>query len=540
MSIPLRTLIIEDSEDDTLLLVRILQKGGYDPAYKRVETADAMDEALERAVWDIIMCDYSMPHFNGHEALALFKKKELEIPFIVVSGTIGEEAAVAIMISGAHDYVMKTNLSRLVPAVQRELKETESRRKRKLAEEALKISEQKYRNIFENVVEGIFQTTPEGRFLIANSVQASILGYGSPEELIETVTDMGKQIYVNPDDREEYLRIIQESGLVKDFEVQLKKKDSSIIWASLNARSVFDENNKLLCCEGTIEDITSRKEAEIALQKSRDELAVIIEGSAIPQFVINQDHVVILWNKALEIYSGMDAKDVSGTSDHWKAFYPVKRPCLVDLVIDGANGDEFTRWYGTRYKKSIFIDGAYEATGYFTCMKGGIWLFFTAVTINDSSGNMIAAIETLEDITGLKTAETSMRQSEEKYRSIFENAIEGIFQATPEGRFISVNPAMAYMHGFASPEEMIMGVADIGQQLYVNPEDRARYRAILEEKELVNNFEAQIYRTDGNILWTSTNTRVVKDEAGHITCFEGTSEDITSRKLAEENLKVID
>ena len=136
MGIPLRTLIIEDSEDDTLLLVRMLQKGGYEPKYKRVETAAAMGDALGRETWDIIICDYKMPSFNSLEALNLYKESGLDIPFIIFSGVIVEEAAVNAMVLGAHDYVMKNNPSRIVPAIQRELKEAESRRKRKLAEEA--------------------------------------------------------------------------------------------------------------------------------------------------------------------------------------------------------------------------------------------------------------------------------------------------------------------------------------------------------------------------------------------------------------------
>jgi PAS domain S-box-containing protein/putative nucleotidyltransferase with HDIG domain len=133
--------------------------------------------------------------------------------------------------------------------------------------------------------------------------------------------------------------------------------------------------------------------------------------------------------------------------------------------------------------------------------------------------------------------ERQLRESEDKYRNIFENAVEGIFQTTPEGRFIIVNPAMAHMHGFASPEEMITGITDVGKQLYVNPEDRVRYRTILEEKGEANNFEAQVYRNDGNTVWSSTNARAVRDAAGSISCFEGTTEDITPRKLAEESLR---
>ena len=101
MGIPLRILIIEDVEDDALLVIRVLQKGGYDPAFERVETADAMGESLGRETWDIIISDYNMPHFSGPAALALYKEKGLDIPFIIVSGAIGEEVAVAAMISGA-------------------------------------------------------------------------------------------------------------------------------------------------------------------------------------------------------------------------------------------------------------------------------------------------------------------------------------------------------------------------------------------------------------------------------------------------------
>ena len=152
---------------------------------------------------------------------------------------------------------------------------------------------------------------------------------------------------------------------------------------------------------------------------------------------------------------------------------------------------------------------------------------------------MLSLLEDLkEEIESRKEMEEALKKSEEKYRSIFENAVEGIFQTAPEGRFITVNPSMAHMHGFASPEEMIAGIIDIGTQLYVNPEDRERYRAILEKKGEVNNFEAQVYRKDGNAIWSSTNARSIRDAAGNVSCFEGTTEDITSRKLAEEELKL--
>jgi DNA-binding NtrC family response regulator len=131
-------LLVEDYEDDAALLLRELKRGGYEPLARRVETADAMLAALEEQEWDIIIADYTMPQFSGLAALRLYKGKELDIPFILVSGTVGEEEAVGAMKAGAHDYLLKDNLVRLVPAIQRELRETKIRQERRQVEMALR------------------------------------------------------------------------------------------------------------------------------------------------------------------------------------------------------------------------------------------------------------------------------------------------------------------------------------------------------------------------------------------------------------------
>jgi DNA-binding NtrC family response regulator len=140
MGKPLRVLMVEDSEDDVLLTIRALKKGGYDPVYERVETAEAMHMALSEKTWDVILCDYNLPGFSGLKAITLLKERDIDLPLIIISGAIGEETAVEAMTAGAHDYVMKGNLSRLIPAIERELKEAESRRQRKQAEDALRES----------------------------------------------------------------------------------------------------------------------------------------------------------------------------------------------------------------------------------------------------------------------------------------------------------------------------------------------------------------------------------------------------------------
>lgn len=144
---------------------------------------------------------------------------------------------------------------------------------------------------------------------------------------------------------------------------------------------------------------------------------------------------------------------------------------------------------------------------------------------------------TLIDITEFQELYDALRQSESKYRNIFENTIEGIFQSTPEGKLISVNSSMSRLYGYDSPEDMITFVNDFGKQVFVTSSDRAKWRHLLEKAGILEGFEAQFYKKDGSIIWCSLNARTVRDESGNIDYFEGTIEDVTMRKEVEEELK---
>lgn len=151
----LRILFVEDLENDALLLLRELQNGGYkDVQWERVETAPDIQSALMRQPWDLILCDYALPRMNPIQALELLKKNNMDIPLIVVSGTIAEEDAVSLLKAGGHDLILKSNLARLVPAIQRELKEAEIRRNHKRADNNLRVSELRFRSTLENMMEG--------------------------------------------------------------------------------------------------------------------------------------------------------------------------------------------------------------------------------------------------------------------------------------------------------------------------------------------------------------------------------------------------
>jgi diguanylate cyclase (GGDEF)-like protein/PAS domain S-box-containing protein len=265
MGMPLRALIIEDSEDDAALMVHELRRGGYEPVYERVETPKEMTAALDRQPWDVILADYAMPHFSGTDALRVLKEKGLDLPFIIVSGTIGEEAAVAAMKTGAHDYIMKGNLKRLVPAIERELREAEVRRGHKRAEESLRQSEEYFQSLIENSSDIITVIDVEGRILYDSPSVERILGYRQGELI-------GKRIFqfVHPDEISSLTQIINKAsqGLGKIFSVEYRFRDRDGSWRVLESvgRGYRNLSGAIV---GIINsrDITERKQAEEMVQR---------------------------------------------------------------------------------------------------------------------------------------------------------------------------------------------------------------------------------------------------------------------------------
>jgi DNA-binding NtrC family response regulator len=148
MATPLRLLLVEDSDSDATLLVRVIRRGGYDVAFERVDSAGTLIAALDAAAWDLVVADFSMPGFDTPTALRLIRERGLDLPFIIVSGTISQEVAVQMMQEGAQDFLTKNDLARLLPAIARELREAAERRARCAAEEALRSSEESFRLLF--------------------------------------------------------------------------------------------------------------------------------------------------------------------------------------------------------------------------------------------------------------------------------------------------------------------------------------------------------------------------------------------------------
>jgi two-component system, cell cycle sensor histidine kinase and response regulator CckA len=264
--------------------------------------------------------------------------------------------------------------------------------KQKQAEQALKQAEQKYRLIFEDAIIGIYQSSPDGRLLSVNPAMARMYGFDSPEEMMARVTDISRQLYVDPARREEFKRLLREQGVVRHFQLHVYRRDGSKMWLWTNARAVR-EGDSIVRYEGTFEDITERKLLEDQLHKAQQE-----------------------------------------------------------------------------------------------------------------------------------------------YRDIVENAIVGVFQSTPDGRYLSVNPAMANMLGYGSPQEMVASITNISEQVYVDPQSREQLKNLLAEQGVAKNFVCQAHRKDGSKMWLSANVRAIFRD-GAVVRYEGMNEDVTQRKLLEDQLR---
>ncbi len=281
MDKPIRVLIVDDSEDDGLLLLRKLKKGGYSPTYEQVDTAEAMSKALDKQTWDVILCDNSMPGFNAFSALELYKDKRLDLPFIIVSGTIADETAVVAMKAGVHDYIMKSNLARLSSAIDRELREAKNRQERRNTVIQLRKSEEKYRTLFEDSKDAIYLNDKEGGLINFNRSTLDLFGY-SREEMLGINT---KDVFVNPDEYGRWQEEIAQKGSVREFEVKLRKKDGTEIDCLITSTVRLARDKSVIGYQGIIRDISelvsNRKQLEKTLKELRKALGGTIEAMAL-------------------------------------------------------------------------------------------------------------------------------------------------------------------------------------------------------------------------------------------------------------------
>jgi diguanylate cyclase (GGDEF)-like protein/PAS domain S-box-containing protein len=299
---PLRTLIVEDSEDDTLLLVDQLEiEGGRSVDWQRVDTEKSLTEALQQH-WDIVLSDYTMPHLSGMRALEVVRQHDLDLPFIFVSGTIGENTAVKAMKSGAQDYVMKGNLSRLMPAVERELEEAQLRRERRQAEQGLR----KLSLVVEQAADGVLITDPNGFIEYVNPAFERMTGYGRAE----IIGNKPSLLKSGRHDQAFYQTIWQTVTKGEIFRGTLinRRKDGELFYEEKVITPLKDEQGHVTHLVSTGRDITERVKAD----EARAQLVAILEATTDLVAILDLDGCLNYLNNAGYRLLGLDPKiDVS-------------------------------------------------------------------------------------------------------------------------------------------------------------------------------------------------------------------------------------
>jgi PAS domain S-box-containing protein len=264
----LRLLIVEDSQDDAQLIVRELQHGGYEVESERVETAPALQAALARQTWDVVISDYSLPTLDAPHALELLNSSGIDLPFIILSGTIDEDTAVTALRAGAHDFMTNSHLARLVPAIQRELRDAETRKIRKQAETALHESEIRNRTLIEQLPMIVYVNSPDD---ISHTTYVSpqirtILGY-TPKDWVTDPTFWQKVLH--PEDRGDVLERLKQINITNepfDMEFRMLAADGHIVWLRDQAIPVKDPAGRPLYWQGLMIDITEQKQRERELE----------------------------------------------------------------------------------------------------------------------------------------------------------------------------------------------------------------------------------------------------------------------------------
>ena len=530
---------------------------------------------------------------------------------------------------------MKSNLSRLCPAIARELAEAEVRNKQRQAEEALQESEGKYRNLVERASDGIC-IAQEGTIHYANTRLAQMAGY-SVEEVIDKPFIDYFTLEEVPKVLDRYKRRMAGQSVTPVYETVLRQKNGSRVDVEVNAGIITYEGKPADFV--LVRDITERKRAEALLLENEQHYRTMFENTGTSMILIEEDMTISMVNAEFVRNSGYSLDEINGRMKWTEIVHPddLRRMVEQHRLRRESQGSALPG-YELRYitktgdlrdallsiqlipgtKKSVasviditdrkqmekklmnseekFRTLAESSPFAIMVHQGDYWIYANRAAVEISgyteeelysmrfwdfvhpdhknmgkqigldrqqgkvvprdyelkiitkngaekwvslTGNKIqyedkpTALISVIDITERKQAEKELHKSEEKYRSLVENAQEGIFQSTAEGHHITVNQAFANILGYESPEEVIATITDISHQVYVHPDDRIKILQIIEKEGSVKGYEAEFYKKDGSKTWVSINMHAVRDEEGHLLYYQGIDQDVTEKKNME-------
>lgn len=516
---PLRVLLVDDSENDAILLLRELKRGGYKPIYERVDTPEDMERVLREAdridePWQIVISDYYMPRFQGPDALALLRRLGYDTPFIVVSGKVGEDLAVEIMRAGAHDYIAKENMARLVPAVERELREADGQRQRKQAE-------RERDRFFDLSLDLLCTAGLDGYFKRVNPAFEETLGYASEELFATPFVE-----FIHPEDRATTIREIEKlrtGASTVHFENRYRRKDSSYVWLSWKGIPVIEEG----LVYAAARDISARKQAEEALRMSETRFRTVIEQSPQSIQILSPDGRTLQVNRAWEDLWGLVLEDVADYNILEDQQLVAKG--IMPYIQRGFAGESTAI-------PAIGYDPEETIPGLSSHEEPTRWVQAFIYPVKDESGDIREVVLIHEDVTERKRAEEALRQSESSLSAAQRIAHLGSWDYDIGRDEAYWSDELYRIFGFA-PQEF---VPDYRTFLSLtHPDDRKRVR-----QEIRNalygtghsSVEYRIVRPDGEARFVNTQYEVVRDPSDRPVRLVGIIQDVTERKRVEEEL----
>lgn len=567
MGKPLRILIVEDSKDDALLVVETLNSGGHEVAWERVDTPADMASALEAKQWDAVIADHGMPKFSAPAALEVLKENKLDLPFIIVSGTIGEDVAVEAMKSGAHDYILKDNLARLVPAIERELREAEVRCERKRAEESIEISRRfleianrhmEMTPLLEEFVEGIrdymgcgalgvrvfdkqgnlshqaYSGFP-GRFyeiecpLAAESDRCRVCEVvlkGETDPGLSAFTDAGSFYMNTPAD---FPPDVSKGTDVDNLCIGFGYKSVALVpirmWdRTLGLIHVADAGENMIP-ERHVEILeeaarilgpaVARVETQQALGESESKYRELVENMSDVVYMGDENGILTYIGPVIEAYTGFRPDELVGRS--------------FDDFIYHEDLPEFIA------KRKNILAGGTETNEYrLVTRDGGIRWIRTSSRPIIKDDRVVGLHGLLSDIDGRKRAEEALRLSEERYRRILDTSPNNTLVVDEYGRVLYANRSWQLDSGYALDEAMSMEGFNI-----VHPDDIEKaaeaFLAARDGKQ-VRNVEYRRMTKSGEARWVETNLDPIH-WPGVDKALVSVSQDITDRKKAEDALR---